>query len=230
MAMMHELRKTLLEHGATLVGYANIDVLSPETRGNMPFGISIAVALNPKIIAEIQNGPTKQYFDEYNRVNDLLNKLALTTSQFLEGYGYHAIALAATSVGIDPATHSTRLPHKTVATRAGLGWIGKCALLVTERFGSAVRLTSVLTDAKLRVNKPVESSRCAKCTSCVEICPGKAASGKNWQLGMHRDTFFNPFACREAALEAAGEVGIHETICGVCIAACPWTRKYIRAS
>ena len=38
---------------------------------------------------------------------------------------------------------------KTAATRAGLGWIGKTALLVTPEWGPAVRLGTVFTYAAL---------------------------------------------------------------------------------
>ena len=48
----------------------------------------------------------------------------------------------------------TALPHKTIATRAGIGWIGKSALLVTAKYGSAIRLSSILTDT------PIETASC----------------------------------------------------------------------
>ena len=35
----------------------------------------------------------------------------------------------------DAGTRSTTLPHKTLAVRAGLGWIGRNNLLVTEKHG-----------------------------------------------------------------------------------------------
>jgi len=225
-----DLKKVLLKKGSALIGYANLDVLPPGTRENFQYGISFAVALNPRIIAGIQNGPTKEYYAEYNRANELLNRLGLTTVRFLENLRYRATALAATNVGIDPATHSTKLPHKTVATRAGLGWIGKCALLVTEQYGSAIRIATVLTDAELFVDEPIVSSRCEDCMSCVEVCPGKASSGKNWEIGKHRDSFFNPFVCSKTAKKLAAKAGIDATICGICIAACPWTQKYIKKS
>jgi epoxyqueuosine reductase QueG len=228
--VMDDIKKMLFEQGAALVGYADLDVLLSDVRENLKFGISFAIALNPVIISGIIGGPTKEYYAEYKRVNKSLNKLGGITSKYLGNLGYRAIPLAATNVGIDPETHSTRLPHKTVATRAGLGWIGKCALLVTEEFGSAIRIASVLTDAELEVEEPVEDSRCDECMYCVEVCPGKAPSGKNWELGMHRDTFFNPSACSRTARELSGRVGIKSTICGMCIVACPWTKKYLRKS
>lgn len=228
MTVFSELRNLLLSNGADMVGIADLHGITPDVRDDFPFGVSIAVALHPQIIAEIRDGPTKQYQEEYERANKLLDMLGHRAVQFLEERGHKAKWFAATNVGIDPKTHSTRLPHKTTATRAGLGWIGKCALLVTKTYGSAVRITTVLTDATLPTGEPVDTHLCGKCISCVEACPGHAPSGTNWQIGLHRDEFFDAFACRKAARELAMErLGILEPICGICIAICPWTQKYI---
>jgi epoxyqueuosine reductase QueG len=218
----------VLHRGAALVGYADLGVLPPEQRDDLPRGVSIVVPLDPMVVAGIEEGPTRAYHAEYERANALLNALAADAAALLEAEGHRAKSLVATDADFDPTTHSTRLPHKTVATRAGLGWIGKCALLVTETFGSAVRLTSVLTDAELPVGEPVDTSRCGACTACVEVCPGRAPSGGEWRAGIARDSFFNASSCREAARAMAAKVDIDETICGMCIAACPHTRSYVR--
>jgi hypothetical protein len=43
----------------------------------------------------------------------------------------------------------------------------------------------------------------------------------------HGDAFFDVWACKDAALEqSVKKTGISRTICGICIAACPWTKKY----
>jgi len=227
--MPDELRTYLQSNGADMVGFANLQDVAADVRDNFPYGISIAVALNPEIISGIQDGPTSQYYAEYERANNLLDRLGHYAVQFLEERGHQAKWFAATSAGIDPETLSTRLPHKTTATRAGLGWIGKCAVLVTRGFGSAVRITTVLTDAVLPAGEPIDESYCGNCTACVDACPGHAPSGKDWQVGLNRDSFFDAFACRTTARELAlKRVGIQETICGVCIAVCPWTQKYVR--
>ena len=43
-----------------------------------------------------------------------------------------------------------QITYKMLATLAGIGWIGKNALLVTKEQGSAVRFTAVLTDAHVK--------------------------------------------------------------------------------
>jgi epoxyqueuosine reductase len=222
--------ETLLSGGACLVGYADLRALAPDVRQGLDFGVSFAVALDPRIIAGIGSGPTREYYAEYVRANRLLDELGMAIASLLRSRGHRAEALAATNVGIDPATHSTQLPHKTVATRAGLGWIGKCALLVTEGFGPAIRLASVLTDAELPAAQAVDESQCGECVACVEACPGRAASGGEWRVGVAREAFFDAFACRETARQLAGRIGIDETLCGICIAACPWTRRYLEGS
>lgn len=227
--MADELKALLGSHGADIIGFADLREIAPEIRDGLPFGVSIAIALNPQIVSEIQEGPTKQYYAEYERVNQLLDSLGRQAVRFLEERGHRARWFAATAAGIDAKTLSTLLPHKTVATRAGLGWIGKCALLVTWTFGSAVRITSVLTDASLPTGDMIDTSQCGSCHACVDVCPGQAPSGKEWQVNLHRDAFFDPFACRKAARKLAiSKIGIRDSICGMCIAVCPWTQNYIK--
>jgi len=233
-----ELKEKLINKGASLVGFADLTSIAPEVRDNLPFGISMAMAVDPEIIGEIKNGPTKRYFGEYERLNIILKDLAATTVYLLEEKGYKAKWVSPQKINYDPLlecmvsydlkTISTPLPHKTAATRAGLGWIGKNAMLITREFGSAVRITTVLTDADLAPDSPVNLSECGECAKCVTACPGHAPSGKNWHVGLPRDEFYDVFACRKTAFQLSRKLDIHETICGICIAVCPWTQKYLK--
>ena len=223
--------ETLKNEGADLVSSCDLTDLPQNIRSNLDTGISIAVKLNAEVVAQISSGPTAEYHAEYDRVNNILKSLGQCAFDILKKNGYEAINLAVTDLGIDPQTISTQLPHKTVATKSGIGWIGKNALLVTKEFGTAVRLTTVLTNAKLPESVPVQKSYCGNCMECFSVCPGNAPKGENWELGKHRETFFDAWACREAAFnQSISKTGIRNTICGICIAACPWTKKYIRKS
>ena len=224
------LTETLIAERASLVGYADLTGLPENVRQPMPRGVSIALALDPSIVATIRTGPNRRYYAEYRRANRELARLGRVAEQVLTDVGHRAIAAQPTGVGIDPHTHSTVLPHKTVATRAGMGWIGKCALLVTEGYGSAVRLTSVLTDAPLEIGTPVDASHCGACEACVTHCPGGAPSGRHWDVHTYRDEFYDVHACREAAQAGAERAGIDEIVCGICIAVCPWTERYIESA
>jgi len=164
------------------------------------------------------------------RADILLDKLGQAAVQFLRQKGYEAQPRTTTGEEY-PDTLETRLPQKTVATRAGLGWIGKCALLITEEFGSAIRLGSILTDARLSTGTPIDISQCGDCTYCVDVCPAKAITGEDWHAGKKRDILVDVFSCRKIAREllnkrTGGEIK-DRTFCGICIAACPWTQKYL---
>lgn len=226
-ALNSALKTHLLAAGAYLVSAGDIRELPADVRHDMPVGISIAVALTPSIVAGIANGPTTIYSAEYERANQLLDSLAEAAVAFLQAAGYRAIAQQATAGQLDQATLSMALPHKTIATRAGLGWVGKSALLVTEKYGSAIRLGSVLTDADLPVAHPIDASRCGDCTACADICPGKAPSGQKWQAGIERADFYDAFACFHTAKGLASAQGIRHILCGMCITACPWTQRYL---
>ena len=220
----------LNEHGAHLVGFADLSDLQADVRQDLPRAVAFAVVLEPDVVGPIRQGPTREYHAEYARLNRLLGELSATVANFLREAGFQAVSSAATDEGVDPRTYSTRLPHKTVATRAGFGWIGKCALLVTPQYGSAVRLNRVLTDAPLPTAPAVIKSRCGKCRACVDACPAHAPVGRPWEVGLSRAEYLNAFACAASARElAARRTGVQGTFCGICIAACPWTQKYVKS-
>ncbi len=223
-----EIRKRLIEKGASMVGFADLKDISENQREGYRYGISIVVALDPSIIAGIGNGPTKDYYDEYIRKNNLLDELDEYAAEIIKSNGFRAIPKVRKSVTTDETILKTTLPHKTVATRAGIGWIGKCALLVTKEFGSAVRLSSVLTDAELEVGLPINESKCGACNMCENLCPANAVLGVNWNVNMNRDNYFNAFKCRNEAEKRSNKLGVKETICGKCILVCPWTQRYLK--
>jgi epoxyqueuosine reductase len=223
-----ELTQFLKYNGASLVGFADLREIDPKARDGFPYGISIAVALDPQIMSAIKEGPTADYYAEYKRLNKILGNLGRAAVNWLKNKGYKARAHPVTFEE-DRSTLSASLPHKTVATRAGLGWIGKCALLVTKRFGSAIRLTTVLTDAPVDPGRPVNASLCAHCTRCVEVCPARAHTGVNWRAGLPREALYDAFKCRQTARDlSAKSFGKAVSVCGLCIVACPWTQKYLQ--
>lgn len=225
--LSNDLRAYLISNGASMVGYADLSALPNESTQGYKYGVSIVAALNKKIISGIGNGPTQEYYNEYIRLNELLDQLDLLASDYLKERGYDAFPKVRSNVTIDETTRRTILPHKTVATRAGIGWIGKCALLITKEYGSAVRISSVLTNAELDAGAPIDHSNCNSCDICRKMCPGNAVKGINWSVDLDRDVFYNAFDCRRTAVELSGRIGINQSLCGKCIFVCPWTTRYL---
>ena len=222
-----DIAKRLHDGGAALVGFADLAPLDETLRQGFPRAVSFGVALTPSIVAHITDGPTEEYSEEYQRVNVQLGQMSQDLAGFIQSQGWQAHARPATG-DWDPVALRAPFQHKTAATLAGLGWIGKCALLITAQYGSAVRWCSVLTDAPLPTGTPRTESECGDCTACVTVCPGKACTGKPWHQGMAREEFWDPQACM-AGMRQVSMARLHRAgICGMCIAACPLTRAYLQ--
>ncbi len=217
------LKALLQEEGASLVGFGDLTGLS---ENGMDRTVAIAVRLPEETVAGIADGPTRDYFRQYHRINALLDHLAETAAGYLIQQGFRAVAQTTTAV-VESVGYRTAMPHKTCATRAGLGWIGKSALLVTPEYGPAVRLTSVLTDAVFdHVAQPIDISRCGACTRCRAACPVGAIRGALWQVGVPRENLVDVVQCRSAARRLAADLlGEKITLCGKCIQVCPYVRR-----
>jgi len=226
-----QVKTELLRLGAEIVGFGNLDELPEDVREGLPVGISIAVLYPPEVIRGIAELPTQEYREWYDKLNERLDMIVGRGADMLREMGYKAVAQTREHVGSGEGEDNTTLPHKTIATRAGIGWIGKSCLLVTEEYGSAIRISSILTDAPLHTATPTNASKCGSCMVCAEACPANAITGKLWKLGSCREEFLDPVKCRKTARERSRRgFGGEITICGKCIEVCPHTRKYTIAA
>ena len=224
--LTHRIKNELLQLGADIVGFGDLDELPADVRDSLPIGISVAVVYPPEVIRGIAILPTQEYREWYDKLNERLDMIVSNGAALLRDMGYKAIAQSREYVGSGENNDNTLLPHKTVATRAGIGWIGKCALLVTNEYGSALRLSSILTDAPLDTDSPINKSKCGDCMVCTDACPGHSVSGKTWEADLYRDEFFDPVKCRTTARDRAKQgFGGNITICGKCIEVCPHTQR-----
>ncbi|MDH5483173.1 MAG: 4Fe-4S binding protein [Candidatus Bathyarchaeota archaeon] len=212
------LKKKVLEWGACIVGFADLEGVLPKRVEPLKIGVSIIVRLSDVIIDEIRNGPTPTYAHHYRTVNQLLDSMAIKSSNLIQSWGYKALPIPASQKVNDKKLEGL-ISHKMVATRAGLGWIGKNALLITPQYGPRVRLVSVLTDAPLRTSQPISESKCGKCLLCVKVCPVRALKGRNWTSNVQRDNLIDVNLCHTVTKHNKKILG--EAICGVCVSVCP---------
>ncbi|MEI6449430.1 MAG: 4Fe-4S double cluster binding domain-containing protein [Actinomycetes bacterium] len=192
----------------------------------LPFAISLGIRIDPAIIAEVEHGPTAAYLAEYERLNVKLRATTEDLAALLRERGAAAELVQPTD-SPDPSVvdwvDARVFAHKTAATQAGLGWIGKTALFVSPRLGPRLRLATVFTDAELAAGEPVSESRCGSCRRCVDACPAGAGRDVLWTAGMPRDMLLDFSACERQNASNIGAVG---DICGICIAVCPYGRSH----
>ena len=222
------IRKTIPSEDNYLIGFANLENLLDVRFQGYNYGIIIGRRLDDAIIDALEAGPTPAYYAHYCEVNTDLLKLVNNMASELAKSHVDSLAIPPTTTDLYrasdyPKTLRQKFSHKMVGTRAGLGWIGKTDLFISERFGPRVRLASMLTVQPLSLPKePIEVSKCGDCNICVDACPAQAASGKLWNTNIDRDDFYNAFRCRDTAKELTLKlVGVDETVCGICVRVCP---------
>jgi epoxyqueuosine reductase QueG len=232
--MIHEiLRDILFPPGDYIYGTADLTGLIAKKFSPYRYGISIGKRLDDRIVDAIENGPTIEYYRHYGKINRELATMAEVIKKELQKTDIDAVVIPPT-ISLSSkdyekylSTLTYDLSHKMVATRAGLGWIGKTALFISKEFGPRLRLVSLLIDQKPEHgSNPINESKCGNCNVCVERCPAQAATGQLWNINLHRDTFFNAKRCREKCGELAKQrLNVDERICGLCVSVCPVGKK-----
>jgi epoxyqueuosine reductase QueG len=212
-----------------IYGFADLSGRLPAKLASCPFAVSLGRRLEDGVVDTVAGqGPTEAYYRQYIDTNQALNRMTAEIARALASAGIPAIPIPATLSDEDLSAeyHRTLAPefsHKMAATCAGLGWIGKTALLVTEAFGPRLRLATVLVSQRLpRLAEPVTESKCGNCALCVEQCPAQAATGVLWRAGDPREKLLDAFECRATCRQiTARNLGRDESLCGLCLQVCP---------
>jgi len=212
-----KLKSLSQQWGASLFGVARLEeiprdqILLPGLiLDQLPLALSIGFHLSDEVIEEIENQPTPLYFHHYQRVNILLDTIGLRITSAIQELGFQALPIPASQI-VDWKNQRGHLSHKRVAKLAGLGWIGRNNLLVNERFGSRIRLVTILTNLPLEVDSPTKRD-CGSCRACLSVCPAGAIS--------ERVEEFDHIRCYEQLRVFAKTLHFSHNICGVCVKAC----------
>lgn len=159
--------ESLRDRDIALIGFADLSDIDYDTRLGFRYGICIAIALKKEIVANIVNGPSMEYYYEYRNVSKQLKEASIFLAEKIKERGFNAVSLVYQK---QDEKFRTSLPFKTLATRSGLGWIGKSATLVTKTHGNAIRLNGVLTDMPLAHGQKNILTRSDKVCVCSPTC------------------------------------------------------------
>lgn len=189
------------ENQIDIIKVVDITSLSVEENRGFSYAILLVNVLPKEYIdklnqeKEAENAFSLSY-EIFNKTDELADELATIIQQ----KGYQAISQSEKCIDFrgeyNEETKSSILPHKKIAVMSGLGWIGKNNLLITEQYGAAISMCSVLTDMLLNaVKSEIISSRCGECNLCVKVCPVQAIHGKKWEAGISRDDIVDVYKC-----------------------------------
>ena len=118
------------------------------------------------------------------------------------------------------------------AARAGVGFIGKNAMLISRRHGNWLFLASVLTRIDLESDPPILPRGdpgkigllCGKCTRCMDACPTRAFPSPG-VVDSRRCISYQTIENRGfIPRELRAAIGSRVYGCDTCLDVCPWNR------
>ena len=197
-----------LHPGSISVISLRIDYLSPE----------------PEPIRVLQNRKSA-YISRYALGRDYhkvlrgkLKKIIALMEEYLRGHDFD-------NFDARVFTDSAPLLEKAIAEKAGLGWIGKHTLLLSEAAGSWFFLGEILTNLPLLPPPPAKVvNRCGSCTACMDICPTQALVAP-YQLDARRCISYLTIEHKGSIpVELRPLLGNRIFGCDDCQLVCPWNR------
>lgn len=187
--MKEIIRKKVLEFGADVCGFANINRFQDAPEGFHPNDIfvkcksviSLGISL-PRGLACVE--PRLIYGHFNNTTCHEVDKLALRTAKLIEKqFGKTAVPLPCDIPYEywDARKSEGRglLSMKHAAMLAGLGTLGKNTLLLNKDFGNLLILGAVLTDLDIKSDEMAESICIEGCSLCLRNCPAGALNGEH---------------------------------------------------
>ena len=122
--------------------------------------------------------------------------------------------------------------ERSWATRAGLGFTGKNAMLISPRHGNWLFLAAILTRIEFAPDEPIRNRfrdrevglLCGSCTRCLDACPTNAFAAPG-VVDARRCISYQTIE-NKGVIPRELRAGIGRRIygCDVCLEVCPWNR------
>jgi len=217
MLKANEVKKILYDMGADLCGIASVDRFGGVPEGYHPRDVlpscrSVVVFALKFNAGTLQCATKIPYTVTRNTLSSEMDTMSVRFCAAMEENGITAVPTG-TITTADTKTGRFRniVSAKHSAVAAGLGRIGRNALLVTPEYGNMVWLNAVLTDAGLEPDEPLTGDPCPEgCSLCVDNCPSKALGNPE----------INQLACFDYAFHTdPGEEFVFK--CHTCRSICP---------
>lgn len=119
------------------------------------------------------------------------------------------------------------------AAKAGLGFVGKNAMLISRDYGNWLILASILVRPELVPDEPVRKQitdfadvglLCGKCTQCLDACPTQAIVSPG-VVDARRCISYQTIENKGVIPRELREgIGLHVFGCDICLEVCPWNR------
>lgn len=119
------------------------------------------------------------------------------------------------------------LVERTIAARAGIGWIGKNTCVINQELGSWLLLGVIVTSIPVAANTVglAAADRCGSCTRCLDACPTHALVAPR-QMDASRCISYLTIEKKGAIPEdLRGAMGRQVFGCDICQDVCPWNRR-----
>lgn len=119
---------------------------------------------------------------------------------------------------------SAPVMDKAWAKKAGLGWMGKNANLITREQGSFFFIADLIIDVELEADGPI-TDFCGTCTRCIDACPTDAIV-QPYVVDGSKCISYLTIELKDELLpkEFAGKMDNWMFGCDICQDVCPWNR------
>lgn len=114
--------------------------------------------------------------------------------------------------------------ERAIASKAGLGWIGKNTCLINSKAGSYFFLGELYTDLPLPHDEPFETMHCGSCTACLDVCPTQAIVAPHQLNAARCISYLTIENTGPIPMEFRKAIGNRIYGCDDCQLCCPWNK------